>query len=90
MSEKYYELYEELVEISKEILRYYDIDKIKPFAVYIWTKPYDENDDGENVFDIYDDEIVFYNKEHKIIEEALPIINSIQCKLKEIGSLFKE
>ena len=86
MSEKYYELYEELVEISKEILRYYDIDKIKPFAVYIWTKPYD--DDGENVFDIYDDEIVFYNKEHKIIEEALPIINSIQCKLKEIGKLF--
>lgn len=88
MSEKYYELYEELVEISKEILRYYDIDKIKPFAVYIWTKPYDDNDDGENVFDIYDDEIVFYNKEHKIIEEALPIINSIQYKLKEIGNLF--
>lgn len=43
MSEKYYELYEELVEISKEILRYYDIDKIKPFAVYIWTKPYDDS-----------------------------------------------
>lgn len=87
MSEKYYELYKELVEITNEILRHYDIDKIKHFAVYIWTKPC-ENNEGENVFDIYDDEIVFYNKEHKIIEEALPIINSIQCKLKEIGNLF--
>lgn len=89
MTDKYYKLYEELTEISKEILYYYDIDKIKPYAVYIWTKPCNDDDDGENVFDINPDKIVFYNKEHKIIEEALPVINSIQCRLKEIEIYLK-
>lgn len=79
--EEYNQLYEELVKISKEILPYYDVDKVKFDSVYIWTK-YDEF--GRNVFDIISDDIYIYNKEHKIIEESIPIINKIQCKLKEI------
>ena len=62
-------LYNELVEICNEIRQYYDIDKVKSYVVYIWTK----GEHGENVFDILNGEIAFY-KEHTIIEEAWPII----------------
>lgn len=86
--DEFYILYNELTEISKEILPYYDIDKTKPYAIYIWTKEGEgENDFGENVFDIMADEIEFYVKDHVIIEEAKPIINKIQLKLKEIQEI---
>lgn len=77
-------LYDELVQISKEILPYYDIDKTKSYSVYIWTKD-NIDEDGDNVFDILEDEVVFYVKDHIIIEEAKPIIKRIQLKLKEIS-----
>ena len=78
----YAALMDELYSVSKEILPYYDIDKIKNYSVYIWRKP-DENDDSEEVFDIQADRIVFY-EEHQIPEEVMPIIERIQSKLKEI------
>lgn len=89
MNDKYYKLYEELTLVSREILTYYDIDKIKPYSVYIWTKPCNDNEDGKNVFDITSDNIIFYDKNHKIIEEVIPIIKSIQSKLKEIEKVLK-
>ena len=89
-------LYGELVQAVKEIIPYYDIDKIKPYAVYIWTK---ENEDAaintneywsENVFDIHEDEIVFYVKDHIIPEEVMPIIQNIQSKIKAIRLNWEE
>lgn len=77
----YYKLYDELVEIVEEIRPYYNIDKIKTYSVYVLTK---EDNDGYNVFDIEADRIEFYDKNHTIIEDALPIITKIQHKLKEI------
>lgn len=74
-------LYNELIDISKEIELYYDIDKIKPYSVYIWTK---ENEGNKNVFDIEANEIVFYDETHIIMEKVKPIIKKIQDKLKEI------
>lgn len=83
MSEKEFnEYYNSLCEIASEILPYYDIDKTKTYAVYIWNKA-DNLDDQWNVFDIYSNEIVMYDEEHEIIEEAKPIIKRIQDKLKE-------
>ena len=83
-------LYEELVQATKAIKPYYDIDKVKMYAVYIWTKG-DKNADiltdeywGENVFDIWEDQIVFYVEDHTIPEEVMPIIHNIQSKLKAI------
>jgi hypothetical protein len=73
-------LYEELIDVSSKIRKWYDIDKVKTHSVYIWTK----GDDGDNVFDILSDEIYFYDKTHIIIEEARPAIKEIQQKLKEI------
>lgn len=84
MSDEYYKLYEELVLIVEELRHYYDIDKIKSYSVYVWSKEgYD--DFGRNVFDIEEDSIVFYDKEHEIIKDTLPIIKKIQSKLREIA-----
>jgi hypothetical protein len=60
--DKYYVLYNELEQISNEILPYYDINKIKSYSVYIWTK----GKYGKNVFDIEKDEIIFYIKDYVI------------------------
>ena len=81
----YVELMDELYSVSKEILPYYDIDKIKNYSVYIWRK-LDDNDESENVFDIQADKIVFY-EEHQIPDEVMPIIERIQSKLKELEAL---
>lgn len=77
---KFDDLYNELEGIAKELLVYYDVDKVKPYSVYIWTK----GEHGENVFDIQADEIVFYVEDHVVIEETKPIIERIQLKLIEI------
>ena len=90
-TDRYFKLYKELSMIVDEIRPYYDIGKIKPYSVYIWTKdnPDSFNEDdrwGQNVFDIQEDELVFYAKDHVIIEEAKPVIEKIQAKLREIAS----
>ena len=76
--------YDELCQIAREIEPYYEIDKIKSYAVYIWSKTDDVFDLGENLFDIHADRIEFFVKDHEIIEEAKPIIAKIQEKLREL------
>lgn len=83
---EFVKLYEELKNIVDEELRpYYGVDKIKWYSVYVWTKEsYRGAYDGENVFDIMKDEVVFYVKDHIIPEEVKPIIKKIQMKLQEL------
>ena len=86
--EREYVLYDELVDAAEAIKPYYDIDKIKTYSVYVWTKGNgDPNSDGywgDNVFDIHEDKIVFYVKDHVIPEKVMPIIKNIQSKIKAI------
>lgn len=83
-------LYDELVRAAREIEPYYDIDKIKSYSVYIWTKGNEDADIntdeywGSNVFDIQEDRIVFYVEDHIIPKEVMPIIQNIQSKIKAI------
>ena len=91
----FWQLYKELTEAVDEIRPYYDVDKVKRGSVYIWTKdnPDSFNEDdrwGQNVFDIQEDELVFYTKDHVIIEEAKPVIEKIQAKLTEIASAAEQ
>lgn len=79
----YDSLYNDLVQTVNEIRPYYDVDKIKPWSVYIWTKDIDDCD-GENVFDIEDGRIVYYVKDHVIPDEVVPIIRKIQSKIRAI------
>ena len=81
------EFYMELHKAVDQIRPYYDIDKIKPYSVYIWTKDRMGDDGliiyGDNVFDIQKDRIVFYDENHVIPEGVMPIIRNIQSKLME-------
>ena len=91
----YWQLYRELTEIVDGIRPYYDVDKIKDYSVYIWTKDNpnaDSEDDryGQNVFDICEDELIFYVEDHVVIEEAKQIIEKIQAKLREIASAVEQ
>ena len=81
--EEFDKYYDSLVETVKPLYKYYDIDKVKTYGVYVWNKS-NESDDQWNVFDIYSDEITMWDEEHEIIEEAKPIIEKIQLKLKEV------
>jgi hypothetical protein len=80
--------FNKLFKIAHEIEPWYTVDKVKDYAVYIWTKNTDENF-GENVFDIEADDIVFYI-DHSIIPEALPTIQRIQEQLKKIEIIGKQ
>ena len=93
---RYELLYKELCQAVEAIEPYYDIDKIKSYSAYIWTKGNKDADIdsdeywGENVFDIQEDEVVFYVPDHKIPEEVVPIIKNIQSKIKAIRLNWEE
>lgn len=76
-------LYNELVEVSKELLPFYEIDKVKPLSVYVWYK-------DVNVFDIQANNIVYYDYTHKIPEKFNVVISRIQSKIKEIDACFDD
>lgn len=83
--EKFQQLYEQLRLCADGLRQYYDVGKIKTYSVYIWTKPAEDTGEHANVFDIQADAIMMYDKNHKIPEEAKPIIKNIQAKLQEIS-----
>lgn len=72
--------FQELREAAFDLETYYTIDKVKPWSVYVWTK----GDDGENVFDIEPDKLTYYVKSHEVIKEAVPLIQRVQQKLREL------
>lgn len=83
-------LYKELRDLAHQLDPWFDIDKIKSYAVYVWTKETNPDDPehpfGENVFDILDDRIQFYRCDNcwSLPCEAIVIIVKIQEKLQEI------
>ena len=88
-------MYAELRKLADELKPWFDIDKVKSYAVYVWYRPSEEDlkhpncpydEFGENVFDIFADYLQFYQSSWpwRLPNEAIPIINKIQEKLKEI------
>lgn len=83
-------LYDELRKAAYELKPWFDIDKVKTFAVYVWTKETDPDDPdhpfGENVFDICPNHIQFYRCDNcwRLPNEVIPIITKIQEKLRAI------
>lgn len=75
-------MYNELWKLAHELEPWFDIDKVKPYSVYVWTKGID----GDNVFDICHDHLQFYTcaRPWKLPNEAMLVIKKIQEKLKEI------
>lgn len=77
------ETYNKLYETAMLLKEYYDIDKVKSWAVFVWDKDDDKNSDC-GLFDIFEDKITFYTDDHNIIQGAKPIIKQIQKILKQI------
>lgn len=75
--------FDKLIKIADELRPYYDIDKIKPWSVYVWSKS-TPTSEGDNIFDITKNKIICYGnfKEENIVSESLPIIKKIQEYLK--------
>lgn len=82
----YYEYYDSIRIKSQELTPYYDVDKVKPYAIYIWSK----GSNGRNVFDIEEYEVYMYDEKHIIIPEALPIIKELQEMLIKLTDISKE
>lgn len=80
--EEYYMQYEKLWKISQKLRPYYGIDKVKPWAVFVYSKI-----NNEDIFDILKDKLIFYNgyKEVDINKKVLKIIKEIQDQLKIIS-----
>ena len=90
-NDEYMKLYHELWESAHEISPWYDVDKVKWYSVYIWTKDSEEKPfGGQNVFDILADEICYYVDDHVIPDEAWPVIRRIQEKLREMDGWSKK
>ena len=85
LEQQYHDALDKLFKIAHKIEPWYDIDKVKDYAVYIWTK----GEYGENVFDILADELIFYTQ-HEVIPEAVPTILRIQKQLKEVRKIGKQ
>jgi len=66
-----------LHELCEELEKWYDIDKIKSYSVYVWDKVKDEN-----IFDIQKNTIVFYY-DIAIPREHMSTIKKIQNELIE-------
>ena len=96
VEDEYYKLYSELAELVRKpdgILQWYDYDKVKEDSVYIWTKATDPNDMstwGANLFDICSDQLVFYVKNHEVIEAAWPAIKEIQAHLLKMEEVARK
>jgi hypothetical protein len=90
------EWWNELRDLAHQLEPWFDIDKVKSYGVYVWTKGEDLNDPdypyGENVFDIYADRIQFYQCNHvwHLPNEAISIITKIQEKLREVNTFSKK
>lgn len=83
---------DELRKSANKLSQWFDVDRIKWYAVYVWTL--DNYDDvfGENVFDIYADYLQFYpcTTLWKMPNEAIAIIHEIQEKIKEIEKFLED
>ena len=88
-------MYDELRNLAHELEQWFDIDKIKPYGVYVWYRPSEEDlkhpncpydEFGENVFDIFSDYLQFYRSSWpwRLPNESMEVIKKIQAKLKEI------
>lgn len=80
------EYYEELMDLTTKLERWYDIKKVTWYVVYVYSK-----DDPEiNLFDIWRDEVVMFDDSHTIPPKANTIIQKIQEKMTEINTYLEE
>lgn len=80
------EEYQDLLELTNKLERWYVINKVTWYVVYV----HDIDDPEVNLFDIWTDEIVMFDNDHIIPSKATKVIREIQDKLKEINRFLEE
>ena len=81
------ELLGELTKIAHGLDPWYDVGKISWYAVYVYEKSNEsEPTYSNNLFDIFDDGISYYDDAHVIPREAIRIVLSIQDQMKKINN----
>lgn len=83
---------DELRKSANKLSQWFNVERVKWYAVYVWTPNSYDDVFGENVFDIYDDRLNFYpcTKPWQMPNDAITIIHEIQEKMKEIEEFLKE
>lgn len=79
------EEYQELLDLTTKLERWYIVKKVTWYVVYI----HDIDDPEMNLFDIWADEIVMFDESHTISPKAMKVIREIQDKLKEINRFLE-
>lgn len=78
--------YRELLELTDSLGRWYMINKVTWYVVYV----HDIDDPEINLFDIWPDEIIVFDETHAIPAEVMKVIRKIQEKLKETVKFMEE
>ena len=86
MNSKFFELTSELERIAHGLDKWYNLSKIKWYGVYVHSK----DDPSENLFDIFDDKIAYYDDFHVIPPEAMAIVIEIQNQMAKINEWFSD
>lgn len=82
---RYNELIDELIKLAHDLDPWYDPYKIRWYAVYVKDKNTDDN-----IFDILENDIVYYDDAHIIPSEAMRAILEIQEQMKKVNDWFDE
>lgn len=78
--------YRELLELTDSLGRWYMINKVTWYVVYV----HDIDDPEINLFDIWPDEIIVFDETHAIPAKVMKVIRKIQEKLKETVKFMEE
>ena len=82
-------LVNELTQVVHELDKWYDIGKVRWYMVDVYTKGRDSKPSySDNIFDIFEDEIKYYDDMYVIPSEVAPIVFRIQDQMKKISKYF--
>lgn len=86
MSTNLSELISDLERIAHGLDKWYNLSKVKWYGVYVYSK----DEPSENLFDIFDDKIMYYGDSHVIPPEAMSIVIEVQNQMTKINNWFFE
>lgn len=83
------DLANELTQVVHELDKWYDIGKVRWYMVDVYTKGHDSKPPySDSIFDIFEDEIKYYDDVYVMPSEVAPIVFRIQDQMKKISNYF--
>ena len=85
-NKKYSELFDELISLCHELDDYFFVKKIMWCMVEVWSL----GEDSRELFDIFDDDIIWHDDELKVTPGIMRKISDIQEQQRKIIDWFDE